>query len=119
LVLQGYALFFVLVTPLLFAPRYTRTADWYIGIGWYLLAKVCEFQDGAIYRATGGFVSGHTLKHLLGAVSTGWLLGMLMLRRPLLPLTPLAPPGRGVGGEGRNSAGALPSPPLHGGARGE
>jgi hypothetical protein len=80
---QGYALFFVLVTPLLFPPRYTRTADWYIGIGWYALAKACESLDGRIYSDTGGIVSGHTLKHLLGAVSTYWLLRMLMLRRPL------------------------------------
>ena len=80
---QGYALFFVLVTPLLFPPRYTRTADWYIGLGWYVLAKGCESLDGPIYSCTAGIVSGHTLKHLLGAVSTYWLLRMLMLRRPL------------------------------------
>jgi hypothetical protein len=89
--IQGYSLFFVLVAPLLFPTRYTRTYDWYIGIGWYVLAKVCEFQDGLIYRALGGTVSGHTLKHLLGAVSTYWLLRMLMLRRPINVLTPLAP----------------------------
>lgn len=86
--IQGYALFFVLVTPLLYPPRYTRTADWYIGLGWYLLAKACEALDGPIYTATGAIISGHTLKHLLGAVSTYWLLRMLMLRRPL----PLANP---------------------------
>src|SRR5262249_34145047 len=88
---QGYALFFVLVTPLLFPPRYTRTADWYIGIGWYALAKICESLDGRIYAGTGGLISGHTLKHLLGAVSTYWLLRMLILRRPLAPSSPLAP----------------------------
>jgi hypothetical protein len=80
---QGYSLFFVLVTPLLFPPRYTRTADWYVGLGWYLLAKACESLDGPIYSITAGIVSGHTLKHLLGAVSTYWLLRMLMLRQPL------------------------------------
>jgi hypothetical protein len=81
--LQGYTLFFCLVTPLLFPPRYTRTADWYIALSWYLLAKACESLDGRIYRATGDLVSGHTLKHLLGAVSLYWLLRMLQRRRPL------------------------------------
>jgi hypothetical protein len=88
---QYYSLFFVLVTPLLFPPRYTRTADWYVGLGWYLLAKVCEALDGPIYSGTAGIVSGHTLKHLLGAVGTYWLLRMLMLRRPLSLSSPLAP----------------------------
>jgi hypothetical protein len=78
-------LFFVPVAPLLFPPRYTRTADWYIGLGWYVRAKACEALDGPIYTVTGEVVSGHTLKHLLGAVSTYWLLRMLMLRRPLAP----------------------------------
>jgi hypothetical protein len=81
--IQGYSLFFVLVTPLLFPPRYTRTIDWYIGLGWYVLAKACEWLDGPIYSSTARIVSGHTLKHLLGAVSTYWLLRMLMLRQPL------------------------------------
>jgi hypothetical protein len=89
--IQGYSLFFVLVAPLLFPCRYTRTYDWYIGIGWYVLAKVCEFQDGWVYRALHGTLSGHTLKHLLGAVSTYWLLRMLMLRRPIANQTPLVP----------------------------
>jgi hypothetical protein len=84
---QGYSLFFVLVTPLLFGPRYTRTADWYIGLGWYVLAKICEALDGPIYYATEHIISGHTLKHLLGAVSTFWLLRMLMLRQPLVSST--------------------------------
>jgi hypothetical protein len=83
LFVQGYALFFVLVTPLLFPARYTRTADWYIGLGWYVLAKVCESLDGPIYALTGYVLSGHTLKHLIGAVSTYWLLHMLLVRRPL------------------------------------
>jgi hypothetical protein len=92
--IQGYSLFFVLVTPLLFPPRYTRTADWYIGLGWYVLAKACEFLDGPIYSTTASIVSGHTLKHLFGAVSTYWLLRMLMLRRPLIPSSPLGSPTR-------------------------
>jgi hypothetical protein len=93
---QGYALFFALVVPLLYPPRYTRTADWYIALGLYALAKVCEALDGPIYTALGRVVSGHTLKHLLGAASTYWLLHMLKARRPLVALSSL--PGR-KGGE--------------------
>ena len=36
-------------------------------LGWYALAKVCEHFDREIYAAL-GFWSGHTLKHLIGAV---------------------------------------------------
>jgi hypothetical protein len=90
---QGYSLFFVLVTPLLFRPRYTRTADWYIGLGWYALAKACESLDGPIFYATDYTISGHTVKHLLGAVSTFWLLRMLMLRRPVAPFASHATEG--------------------------
>jgi hypothetical protein len=92
--IQFYSLFLVVVMPLLFPARYTRVADWYISVGWYALAKVCEAADGPIYAALGGFVSGHTLKHLLGAVSTYWILHMLENRRPLsgpAAQSPLAP----------------------------
>lgn len=36
-------------------------------LGWYVVAKVCEHYDKAIYDSL-GFWSGHTLKHLLGAI---------------------------------------------------
>jgi hypothetical protein len=35
----------------------------------YGLAKLCEFTDRAIFEFTTGFVSGHTLKHLLAAAA--------------------------------------------------
>jgi hypothetical protein len=83
LFIQGYSVFLVVVMPLLFRPRYTRVADWYISVGWYALAKVFEARDSWIYTLLDGVVSGHTLKHLLGAVSTYWILRMLEKRRPL------------------------------------
>lgn len=36
-------------------------------LGWYVVAKLCEHYDKPIYE-TLGFWSGHTLKHLVGAV---------------------------------------------------
>jgi hypothetical protein len=41
---------------------------------WYGLAKVLEAGDEAVYALTGGWVSGHSIKHLLasGAVFAIW-----------------------------------------------
>ncbi|MEY4294715.1 MAG: hypothetical protein RLY82_403 [Pseudomonadota bacterium] len=39
----------------------------YTVVAWYLLAKVFESKDHAIFEATGQWVSGHTLKHLAAA----------------------------------------------------
>jgi hypothetical protein len=41
---------------------------------WYIIAKVFEQLDYPIYRAVG--VSGHTLKHLAAAVSTGYFISL-------------------------------------------
>jgi hypothetical protein len=78
---------------LLFPPRYTHTADLFVALGWYLLAKICEGEfDGPIFRL-GHVVSGHTLKHLLAALGAGWILLMLWLRRPCSPRALLLPAG--------------------------
>jgi len=53
--------------------------------GVYALAKWCELRDPAIYQATGGSLSGHTLKHLLSAAAIAWLLWWLMVRQPASP----------------------------------
>jgi hypothetical protein len=39
-----------------------------LALALYVVAKVAEMEDGAILRAT-GFVSGHTLKHLVAALA--------------------------------------------------
>ncbi len=40
-------------------------------LGAYVLAKLAEYFDAAIYAAN-GLVSGHSLKHVLGAVAVFW-----------------------------------------------
>ncbi len=40
----------------------------YIAVVFYILAKLCEDQDGKIFILTGNILSGHTLKHLLATV---------------------------------------------------
>jgi len=49
----------------------------------YGLAKLTEHFDIQVLQMLGGAVSGHTLKHLLAAVSAWWILRMLQKRRAL------------------------------------
>jgi hypothetical protein len=73
--------------PLLLAlgrARYTGSSWLLAGLGLYAAAKLTEAYDGAIFAATSGVVSGHTLKHLLAALGVGVLARMLSRRRPLL-----------------------------------
>jgi hypothetical protein len=67
----------------LFPARYTRTMDLVGALGFYVLAKILETLDGAIF-SLGHAVSGHTLKHVAAAVSAYWILRMLRLRAPLV-----------------------------------
>ena len=86
-VIQFFPFLAVLLLLALFPPRYDRSADWVVLIGWYALAKVCEVLDRPVF-ALGGWVSGHSLKHLTAALAAWWLLRMLQLRRPLDPVAP-------------------------------
>lgn len=71
-----------LLLALLLPPRYSRSRDFAVVFGFYLLAKIFETADRQIY-ALGHIVSGHTLKHLAAAVAGYWILRMLRLRAPL------------------------------------
>ena len=66
---------------LLLKPRYSRSADFAIVFGFYLLAKIFETADRFIF-AHGHIVSGHSLKHLAAAMAGYWILRMLQLREP-------------------------------------
>lgn len=65
---------------LLYPPRYNRTADFFIALGGYGLAKAFELLDKPVYDL-GHVVSGHTVKHLCGAASAYWIARMLHRRR--------------------------------------
>ena len=78
----GSALLVLLIIAL-FPARYTRGGDFFAALILYALAKVAEQFDRAIFVATGGVLSGHTLKHLLAAAAIFWLLRMLKLRAPI------------------------------------
>jgi hypothetical protein len=79
---QAFALASVPLLVAAGAPRYTG-APWLLGgLALYGVAKVAELRDGAIFAATGGAVSGHTLKHLIAAGAIALLAVMLARRRP-------------------------------------
>lgn len=47
---------------------------WWWILGWYALTKLFEIGDGALWRATGGLVAGHALKHVAAAIASAGLL---------------------------------------------
>ncbi len=75
----------LIVLPLLllsFPPRYTRTGDLIASLGCYVIAKLLETFDQQVYTGA-GFVSGHTLKHLVAGLGAYLVLRMLQQRRPV------------------------------------
>jgi len=76
---QFGSLLLLILTLILFAPKYTGGK--YIGyaIGFYALAKVLELLDAPIYHVL-RVVSGHTLKHLAAAAAVFWIVWMLKTR---------------------------------------
>jgi len=50
-----------------YPARHPRRGYLAVAVLFYVLAKVLEFADGAIFSATSGAISGHTLKHLAAA----------------------------------------------------
>jgi hypothetical protein len=70
-----------LLLALLLPPRYTRSRDFAVVFGFYLLAKIFETTDRQIY-SLGHIISGHTLKHIAAAAAGYWILRMLRLREP-------------------------------------
>ena len=84
--LYGWVQFFpCIVLPLLFVlfpPKYSGTWYWFAAAGWYLLAKVLEYADAAIYSASHA-MSGHPLKHLAAAGACYAILRAFQTRRPI------------------------------------
>jgi hypothetical protein len=77
---QFFPLIAIPLLLLLYQPRYSHGWHYLVVLGLYALAKVAEVTDAAILRVT-GWVSGHTLKHLLAAAAVGTLAWMLARRR--------------------------------------
>ena len=84
--LYGWVQFFpCIVLPLMFwllPPKYGGTWYWVAGAGWYLLAKLLEFFDAAIYSAL-HVMAGHALKHVAAATACYSILRAFKTRKPL------------------------------------
>ena len=84
--LYGWVQFFPCVAlPLIFVllpPMSTGTAYWFVGAGFYVLAKLLEHFDAAIYSAL-QVMSGHALKHVAAACACYAILLAFETRRPL------------------------------------
>jgi hypothetical protein len=65
---------------LLFPPKYTHSDLLLVAFIFYVAAKLFEVYDRHLY-ALGGFVSGHSLKHVTAALSCLWILLVLIKRR--------------------------------------
>jgi hypothetical protein len=63
----------------LFRPRHTHQWLLLVALGLYGIAKISETYDVEVFGSTGRLLSGHTLKHLLAALSC--LAVLLMLSR--------------------------------------
>jgi hypothetical protein len=91
LVMQFLPMLLIPILLLLYPARYTRSGDLWASLLCYGIAKFFEMVlDGRLYTAT-GFVSGHTMKHLISGLGAGFILLMLMYRQPRVAETPLRP----------------------------
>ena len=63
------------------APLYTHGNRVYAAAGLYLIALIFERLDHQVYGLLGGWVSGHTLKHLFACIAIAVVLSMLRARR--------------------------------------
>jgi hypothetical protein len=78
---QLYATLAVLLA-LFLKPRYTRGGDLAVLGIFYIFAKLTETFDQQIF-SLGQVMSGHTIKHILAAVGSYWILRMLERREPI------------------------------------
>ncbi len=84
--LYGWVQFFpCLALPVMFfmfPPKYSGTSYWVIAAALYVVAKLFEFNDGAIY-SSGSILSGHTLKHFAAAAACFAILRYFQTRQPI------------------------------------
>ena len=80
---QFYPMLMIPLLMALFPARYTRTRDIGWMVIWYLVAKVLELEDPAVFRLFGGSMGGHALKHLAASLSIAALVVMVAKREPV------------------------------------
>ncbi len=79
----------ILIYLSLFKSRFSHGRLLLFALGFYILAKVTEIYDVAIFEAIGGVASGHTIKHLLAAGGC-YALVIYIRKRQLISVIPEA-----------------------------
>lgn len=79
----GLQIFIILAAliMLLFPSPYTRNRDLVVIVVFYSLARLFEIFDQQIYFLTKQIISGHSLKHIAGAIAGFCLIYMLWQRK--------------------------------------
>jgi hypothetical protein len=81
----GLVLFYpylaVFLMLFLFPPRYTGTKHIAALLAWSVASRIMELFDVEVFQASGGFVSGHTLKHFFAAIGCYELVRYIRNRR--------------------------------------
>ncbi len=90
-IVQFFPLLILPVLLIFYPPRYTHGGDLLASLLCYVLAKVLEILDRQVYTGA-GFVSGHTLKHLVASLSAGFILLMLWQRQVRTPPIEMSTP---------------------------
>jgi Ceramidase len=72
----------LIVLSVFYPAKYSHARYWVAAVALYVLAKLFEFSDHAIY-SVGHILSGHTLKHLFAAAAGFAILRYLRVRRPI------------------------------------
>ncbi|OQW40009.1 MAG: alkaline phytoceramidase [Proteobacteria bacterium SG_bin4] len=81
LVMQFYPILLMAWISLCCPSRYSHGNTVFQVIALYAIAKLLEILDAQIFAWTSGWVSGHTLKHLIAAYAAYWIVRMLRERR--------------------------------------
>lgn len=76
---QGAPLLMIIVILSLYKAPYTNRFYLLFALAFYILAKVTESNDEAIFNVFNGQFSGHSIKHLLAAV--GAYFGVILLQK--------------------------------------
>lgn len=80
-VAEGGSVLLLLLAVTLLPTAWSGRSRLFVVLGTYLVAFACEQGDKLVFHATGGSVSGHTIKHLVAALAFYVLLRMLRQQR--------------------------------------
>ncbi|MGZ9059858.1 MAG: hypothetical protein ACXW14_11520 [Burkholderiaceae bacterium] len=81
LVMQVGFILTALIATAWIGSRYTLANRVYVAAALYAVAMICERLDHQLYELLGGWISGHTLKHLFACAAIAVIYSMLRERR--------------------------------------